>query len=65
MTEIEFNRGIGFAVIMGIILLIVIIYTIISLRKQVSKRKAAEDKKHSKIGRKRETKKGQEENARK
>ena len=53
--EIKYDWGIGFGIIMGIILLVVIVYTIIKLRKQVGRREAAEKKKQTKVGGRKET----------
>ncbi|MDT0647785.1 hypothetical protein RM545_13885 [Zunongwangia sp. F260] len=45
MSYISFGWGAGFAIIMGLVLLVVIIYTIVKVRKQAHKAEAAEKKK--------------------
>lgn len=46
MNEMDTNPGTGFAIVMAIVLVVVIIYTIIKLRKQVSKAEETEKKKY-------------------
>ncbi|MDT0649194.1 hypothetical protein [Autumnicola edwardsiae] len=45
MFYISFGWGAGFAIIMGLVLLVVIIYTIVKVRKQAHKAEAAEKRK--------------------
>lgn len=47
--KIEHNWGAGFGWIMGLIILAVMIYTIIRLRKQVSEREASEERSSQKF----------------
>ncbi|MFD0976862.1 hypothetical protein [Salinimicrobium gaetbulicola] len=44
MKELNYGCPMGFAVITGIVLIIVIIYTIIMLRRQVSKKEDSPNK---------------------
>lgn len=45
MNEMDTNPGTGFAIVMAIVLMVVIIYTFIKLRKQVNKAEETEKKK--------------------
>lgn len=46
LTVTEYGYGAGFAIIMGAVLLAVIIYTVIKLRKQVKEREKEEKAKN-------------------